>query len=346
MTAGAMLTEPALAGAGANTGAQPTHSRAYVAPDAMLRPVAPLTEPPALQPADDAQDADGPSEPPADGYVCPAATTDIAYNLARRQEAIDVAFYGPLDPSQDNVAYWERAASAWRVDIEAIKAARCINCAAFNLTTVMLSCIVDGIGGAGARDVTNAGGMGYCELFGFTCLGTRRCDAWIAGGPITDGLEASMLEDDSAEEDIEQEEYKASAISAPAWIQANAKRGLAWHLEGKSGDGVTDKTLREARAMAAGSVSSNKAMRMAAWFARHMSDLDAPDAQEGSKGYPSAGVVAHALWGGGTRRQSQRAAAWARTAYSRTEDDATQKKRTARVVTSAKATRALAQSEE
>ena len=166
-----------------------------------------------------------------------------------------------------------------------------------------------------------AGDLGYCMAFNFKCAAARRCDAWIAGGPLTDELQQSMLPMAGDDDEDEEEEYKAAAISAPQWMQANAQRGLDWHADGKSGDGVTDKTLREARAMAAGSVSADKAMRMAAWFARHMGDLDAPDAQEGAKGYPSPGVVAHALWGGGSKRQSQKAAAWARSAYGR-EDEA------------------------
>ncbi len=101
------------------------------------------------------------------------------------------------------------------------------------------------------------------------------------------------------------------ALVVPMWMRENAKQGLEWHKEGKSGDGVTPKTLAEARNMAAGNVSHDKAMRMAAWFARHMSDLSAPAAKVGAMGYPSRGVVAHALWGGGTRSKSLRAEAWA-----------------------------------
>ena len=100
-------------------------------------------------------------------------------------------------------------------------------------------------------------------------------------------------------------------FDAPAWLRANARRGLEWHREGLSGDGVVERTLREARAMADGFVSEDKAVRMAAWFARHMVDLDAPAANPDHEDYPSPGVVAHALWGGGTRRQSERAQRWA-----------------------------------
>lgn len=100
-------------------------------------------------------------------------------------------------------------------------------------------------------------------------------------------------------------------FDAPAWLRANARRGLEWHRDGLSGDGVVERTIREARQMADGFVSEDKAVRMAAWFARHMGDLDAPAANPDHPDYPSPGVVAHALWGGGTRRQSERAQRWA-----------------------------------
>lgn len=114
-------------------------------------------------------------------------------------------------------------------------------------------------------------------------------------------------------EQIEQDNNKAisESVSTPGWMRSNARRGLKWHEEGKSGDGVTAQTVREARQMAEGSVSLDKAKRMAAWFARHMVDLNAPAAKPGNDKFPSPGVVAHALWGGGSRTSSMRAMRWA-----------------------------------
>jgi hypothetical protein len=34
--------------------------------------------------------------------------------------------------------------------------------------------------------VVDAGDLGYCEAFDFKCAASRTCDAWIAGGPVTD----------------------------------------------------------------------------------------------------------------------------------------------------------------
>lgn len=100
-------------------------------------------------------------------------------------------------------------------------------------------------------------------------------------------------------------------VAVPGWMQSNARRGLDWAAAGKGGAGLQDATIREARQMATGQVSAGKIRRMSAWFARHMIDLDSNAARPGAEGYPSPGVVAHALWGGGSRSSSLRAQAWA-----------------------------------
>jgi len=97
-------------------------------------------------------------------------------------------------------------------------------------------------------------------------------------------------------------------LDAPEWLQENARRGLEWYEAGYAGDGIVDRTIREARAMADGFVSEDKAVRMAAWFARHMGDLDGITGDEDP---PTPGMVAHALWGGYPRSESERAQRWA-----------------------------------
>lgn len=101
------------------------------------------------------------------------------------------------------------------------------------------------------------------------------------------------------------------AISVPDYVSSAAQRGLEWHAEGKSGDGVTDKTLREAREMADGSVSEDKLRRMGPWFRRHEPDMDAPKNKPGNDGFPGAGAVAWALWGGPTSGDIMRTRDWA-----------------------------------
>ena len=91
-------------------------------------------------------------------------------------------------------------------------------------------------------------------------------------------------------------------------MRASARRGLEYYADGQGGDGLVERTIREARLMADGQVSDEKWIRIAAWIARHMDDLDAPDADPDAEGYPSAGVVAHLLWGSGPSKARARAA--------------------------------------
>ena len=108
-------------------------------------------------------------------------------------------------------------------------------------------------------------------------------------------------------DDLPLSEERAINQEAPAYMRAAARRGLEYYEQGLAGDGVTPGTIREARAMAEGTVSDDKWVRIAAWIARHLVDLDSPDANPNSDNYPSAGVVAHLLWGSGpSKRAAQR----------------------------------------
>ena len=104
------------------------------------------------------------------------------------------------------------------------------------------------------------------------------------------------------------EEIRAVDLTPPAYMRAAARRGLEYYAEGLAGDGLVDRTVREARAMAAGNVTADKWVRIRAWIARHLVDLDSPDANPSSENYPSAGVVAHLLWGSGPSKASARRA--------------------------------------
>lgn len=117
--------------------------------------------------------------------------------------------------------------------------------------------------------------------------------------------------------DIEPEE-RAINQEAPEYMRDAAARGLEYYSEGLGGDGLVDRTIREARLMVEGTVSDDKWIRIAAWIARHLDDLDAPDANPDSEGYPSAGVVAHLLWGSGpSKAAAQRALDYAESVVAR-----------------------------
>jgi uncharacterized protein len=121
-------------------------------------------------------------------------------------------------------------------------------------------------------------------------------------------------------EDEDESEIEDRAINQepPAYMRAAARRGLEYYEQGLAGDGVVDRTIDEARAMAGGTVSDDKWIRIAAWIARHLGDLDSPDADPSSDNYPSAGVVAHLLWGSGpSKRAAERTQAYAESVVAR-----------------------------
>lgn len=112
---------------------------------------------------------------------------------------------------------------------------------------------------------------------------------------------------------------RGERIEVPDYIRENAKRGLELNREGHGGDGLTDKTKAEARAMADGVITLSKCVRMAAWFKRHKVDTESDGFKNRkSPDYPSAGLVAWLLWGGDASG-SMRAAEWAEKQVARAE---------------------------
>jgi uncharacterized protein len=115
---------------------------------------------------------------------------------------------------------------------------------------------------------------------------------------------------------------RAVDLSAPEFMREAARRGLEWYAEGLAGDGLVERTVNEARAMVQGNVTADKWVRISAWIARHLADLDSPDANPESENYPSAGVVAHALWGSvGGKDGARRTQAYADRIIGRIEAD-------------------------
>jgi HK97 family phage prohead protease len=111
-------------------------------------------------------------------------------------------------------------------------------------------------------------------------------------------------------------------LTPPAFMRAAARQGLRYYEEGLAGDGLVDRTVREARAMAAGNVTADKWVRLRAWISRHLVDLDAPAANPNNEDYPSAGVVAHLLWGSGpSKRSAQRTLDYANRVVTKLEEE-------------------------
>lgn len=102
----------------------------------------------------------------------------------------------------------------------------------------------------------------------------------------------------SLAEDMAPGGERAVDLNLPTYIQNAASKGLEYNAEGLGGDGLVERTIREAREMANGNISEDKVIRANAWGQRHLVDLDAPkNSDPDNEEFPGAGAVAFYLWG-------------------------------------------------
>jgi HK97 family phage prohead protease len=116
-------------------------------------------------------------------------------------------------------------------------------------------------------------------------------DAYVLGGWYCNAWQPH-------DEEYEHEEMRQVSLEVPTYIRSAARKGLDYYGQGLAGDGLTDKTVREARELARGEMSEDKVIRSAAWSERHAVDLQAPkNSNADDDEFPGAGAVAHYLWG-------------------------------------------------
>ena len=112
------------------------------------------------------------------------------------------------------------------------------------------------------------------------------------------GITAYTAEQVLANETEEDDDIRAQ-VDVPSYIQSAAEKGLGYYADGLGGDGLVEQTISDARDLAGGSVSDEKARRMIAWIARHRVDWEGvpQNSDESDENYPGPGAVAALLWG-------------------------------------------------
>jgi hypothetical protein len=91
-------------------------------------------------------------------------------------------------------------------------------------------------------------------------------------------------------------DYSGINLNVPSSVQAEAKRGLKWREEfGRGGIGPGQTT---ARMLIGNKMTIARVRKMRAFLARHEVDKQGEGFNPGQTGYPSAGRIAWALWGG------------------------------------------------
>ena len=123
----------------------------------------------------------------------------------------------------------------------------------------------------------------YCERWDAYVNGGFYCNAWQ---PHED-MDEEMVEED-----------RQVSLEIPVYIRTAARKGLDYYGQGLAGEGLVDRTVREARDLARGDITEDKVIRSNAWAQRHAVDLDAPKNSDSTNDqFPGAGAVAHYLWG-------------------------------------------------
>ena len=128
----------------------------------------------------------------------------------------------------------------------------------------------------------------------------------LTGGEHTDEDDPTLKYNDQDSKT----EQRAVDRKPPKFMQDNAQRGLD-NLN-KAGDGLVDETVRQARIMAKGEeLSINKIVKIRAWHARHLSDLDREKSNPNDPDTWRASDVAFLLWGSNPWTNPMQAHDWA-----------------------------------
>ena len=103
-------------------------------------------------------------------------------------------------------------------------------------------------------------------------------------------------DDEDDDDEIAKANGKKINLSVPSGVRVEAARGLAWRKQfGRGGIGPGQRT---ARMLTGNRMTVGRVRKMRSYLARHEVDKQGEGWAPGEKGFPSAGRIAWALWGG------------------------------------------------
>jgi len=153
-----------------------------------------------------------------------------------------------------------------------------------------------------SRDVPEGRACGNCAYFnedkvqqaGENLLAyCTRWDDYVDGGYYCNAWQPHEEEEHEEDEDV----YRAEGYPPNDAMVAEARRGLEWRRAyGRGGTEVG--VARASSIINRENLSRETIGRMASFFARHEVDKEGQGFDRGEPGYPSAGRIAWALWGG------------------------------------------------
>jgi len=123
---------------------------------------------------------------------CPEVLMDKDMSIKNHRICITKANLGPANPKAPETIYWIIKSTKWNVSERAAREMLCSNCGHYWKTKFIDDCIkkyeqvtppeVD------PSWVDTNDSSGYCDEWDIPCTGSRTCDTWEPGGPITAAL--------------------------------------------------------------------------------------------------------------------------------------------------------------
>ena len=125
---------------------------------------------------------------------CPEVLMDKDMSIKNHRICIVKANLGPANPKAPETIYWIIKSTKWNVSERAAREMLCSNCGHYWKTKFIDDCMkkyeqvtppeID------PSWVDTNDSAGYCDEWDIPCTGSRTCDTWEPGGPITAALVA------------------------------------------------------------------------------------------------------------------------------------------------------------